>query len=257
MLVAGWGALALLFARDLKRFRLIGWTVLTVWATLVVLHGKPYYVGATYPMMFAAGAVALERGRSPRRGTALRRTAAVATAIYGVLVLPLGVPIVPPAPLERYIHAIGATQALRDNQGVLGRLPQDYADMLGWQERVAAVAQAFHTLSPLERAQAVVIGNNYGEAGALDFYGPRLGLPPVVSTAGSFYYFGPGTRLGKVAVTLGEGERGLHRLFDSVEAGPHLTNPLTVREERDLTIYICRGAKGTLQEIWPQEAGRH
>ena len=257
MLVAGWGGLALLFARDLRRFRLIGWTVLAVWATLVILHGKAYYVGATYPVMFAAGAVGLERLRAPRWGPALRRVAAVSTAAYGVLVLPLGVPIMPPAPLERYIHAIGATAALRDNQGVLGRLPQDYADMLGWQERVAAVAQAFHTLSPLDRAQAVIIGNNYGEAGALDFYGPRLGLPPVVSAAGSFYYFGPGTRPGSVAVTLGEGERGLHRLFDSVEAGPHLTNPLTVREERDLTIYICRGPKGTLQEIWPREAGRH
>jgi len=257
MLVAGWGAVALLFAGDMRRFRLIGWTVLAVWATLVVLHGKAYYVGATYPVMFAAGAVALERVRAPRWGPTLRRTAAVATAAYGVVVLPLGVPIMPPAPLERYIHAIGGTESLRDNQGVLGRLPQDYADMLGWEERAAAVAQAFHTLSPLERAQAVVIGNNYGEAGALEFYGPRYGLPPVVSAAGSFYYFGPGTRPGNVAVTLGEGERGLHRLFDSVEAGPHLTNPLTVREERDLPIYICRGPKGTLQEIWPREAGRH
>jgi len=257
ILVGVWGALALLLARGMQPFRLIGWTVLAVWVTLVVLHGKAYYVGPTYPVLFAAGAVALERVRAPRWGPALRGAAAVSTAAYGVLVLPLGVPIMPPAPLESYIHAIGATESLRDNQRVLGRLPQDYADMLGWKERVAAVAQAFHALSPLERAQAVIIGNNYGEAGALEFYGPRFGLPPVVSAAGSFYYFGPGTRPGSVAVTLGEGEGGVHRLFDSVEAGPHLTNPLTVREERDLTIYVCRGPKGTLQEIWPKEAGRH
>ena len=257
MLVGAWGGLALLLAKGMRPFRLIGWTCLAVWATLVILHGKAYYVGPTYPVLFAAGAVALERVRAPRWGPALRRAAAVSTAAYGALVVPLGVPIMPPAPLERYIHAIGATESLRDNQRVLGRLPQDYADMLGWPERVAAVAQAFRTLSPLERAQAVIIGNNYGEAGALDFYGPRYGLPAVVSAAGSFYYFGPGSRPGSIAVTLGENERGLHRLFDSVEAGPHLTNPLTVREERDLTIYICRGPKGTLQEIWPREAGRH
>jgi hypothetical protein len=257
MLVGAWGALALLLAGSLQRFRLIGWTVLVVWATLVVLHGKAYYVGPTYPVMFAAGAVALERVRATRWGPALRRTAAVATAAYGVVVLPLGLPIMPPAPLERYIHAIGGTESLRDNQRVLGRLPQDYADMLGWKERVAAVAQTYHTLSPLERAQAVIIGSNYGEAGALEFYGPRYGLPPVVSAAGSFYYFGPGTRPGSVAVTLGEGERGLRRLYDSVQAGPHLTNPLTVREERDLTVYVCRRPKTTLQAIWPREAGRH
>jgi 4-amino-4-deoxy-L-arabinose transferase-like glycosyltransferase len=257
MLVGGWGALALLLGKDLRPFRLIGWTCLAVWATLVVLHGKAYYVGPTYPVLFAAGGVALDGLRRLRLRAWLRGLAVDATAVYGLVVLPLGVPIVAPGPLERYIHAIGATQSLRDNQGVLGRLPQDYADMLGWKERAAAVAAAFHTLSPLERAEAVVIGNNYGEAGALDFYGPRFGLPPVVSAAGSFYYFGPGTKPGRVAVTLGEGERGLHRLFDSVEVGPRLTNPLTVREERDLTIYICRGIKRTLQAIWPEEAGRH
>jgi 4-amino-4-deoxy-L-arabinose transferase-like glycosyltransferase len=257
MLVGGWGGLTLLLARDPKPFRLIGWACLAVWATLVVLHGKAYYVGPTYPVLFAAGGVALDRLRRPKLRAWLRGLAVGATAAYGVVVLPLGVPILAPGPLERYIHAIGATQALRDNQGVIGRLPQDYADMLGWKERAAAVAQAVHTLSPVERAEAVVIGNNYGEAGALEFYGPRYGLPPVVSSAGSFWYFGPGTRPGRVAVTLGEGERGLHRLFDSVQAGPHLTNPLTVREERDLTVYVCRGIKRTLQDIWPEEAGRH
>ncbi len=257
MLLAGWGALALLFAAHLRRFRLIGWTVLVVWATLVVLHGKAYYVGATYPVMFAAGAVALERVHSARWGPAVRRTAALVTAAYGLVVLPLGVPIMPPAPLERYIRAIGASESLRDNQRVLGRLPQDYADMLGWEERVAAVAQAYRALPPQERAEAVIIANNYGEAGALEFYGPRYALPEPVSAAGSFYYFGPGSKPGRVAVTLGEAEAGLHRFYDSVEAGPHLTNPLTVREERDLTVYICRQPKTTLQEIWPGEAGRH
>ena len=65
-----------------------------------------------------------------------------------------------------------------------------------------------------------------------------------------------GTLPGRVAVTIGEGEAGLHRLFDSVEAGPHLLNPITVREERDLTVYVCRGIKRTLQELWPDVAGR-
>jgi 4-amino-4-deoxy-L-arabinose transferase-like glycosyltransferase len=256
MLVGAWGALALLVAPSLRRFRPLGWTVLAVWVTLVVLHGKAYYVGATYPALFAAGGVALEAARRPRLGAWVRGTAAWATAAYGLLVLPLGVPILAPVPLDRYIHAIGAVQSLRDNQGVLGRLPQDYADMLGWQERTAAVAEAYHALPPLERAQAVIIANNWGEAGALEFYGPRYGLPQVVCAAGSFYYWGPGPKPGAVAVTIGEGREGLYRLYDSVEAGPHLVNPLTVREERDLTIYICRRPKATLQEIWPREAGR-
>ncbi len=256
LVVGACGVAALLVSRRLRPFRLLGWTVAVVWAVIVVAHGKPYYVGATYPVMFAAGGAVLERLRAPRAGPALRWAAAGLTALYGVAVLPLGFPIMRPAPLRRYIRAIGAVEALRDNRGRLQPLPQDYADMRGWEERARAVAAAYRTLKPLERAQAIVIGNNYGEAGALEFYGPRLGLPPVVSAAGSFYWFGPGTRPGNVAVTLGEGEAGLHRLYDSVEAGPHLTDSLTVVEERNLTVYVCRGIKRPLQQIWPREAGR-
>jgi 4-amino-4-deoxy-L-arabinose transferase-like glycosyltransferase len=257
MLVGAWGALALLFAPGMPRFRLVGWTVLWVWVVLIVLRGKAYYVGPTYPILFAAGAVQLEWLPRSRLAAAARWAAVGLTAAYGALVLPLGVPILAPAPMERYVHAIGATEALRDNRGVVRRLPQDYADMLGWEDRVGAVAAAYRSLSPVERAKAIVIGNNYGEAGALDFYRPKYGLPPVVSSHGSFYFFGPGDRPGEVAITLGEGERGLHRLFDSVEAAGHLTNPLTVGEEQDLTIYICRRPKATVQAIWPGESGRY
>jgi hypothetical protein len=257
MLVGAWGAAALLLAPGMRRFRLVGWTCFWIWTVLIVLHGKAYYVGATYPVLFAAGAVQLERLPKSRPAGAVRWAAAGLVAAYGLLVLPLGVPIVAPAPLERYIHAIGAIEATRDNQGHPLRLPMDFADSEGWENRAVAVAAAYRTLSPGDRAKAVIIGNNYGEAGALEFYGPRYALPPVVSAAGSYYFFGPGDKPGEVAVTLGEGREGLRRFFDSVEAGPHLTNPLTVREEQDLTVYICRLPKTTLQAIWPKLAGRY
>ncbi len=256
MLAGAWGAGALLLAPPLRRFRALGWTILVVWAVLVVLHGKPYYVGATYPALVAAGGVALESVRRRAAGAWTRGAFAWATAAYGLLVLPLGVPILAPAPLLAYVRAIGATEALRDNMGQMGRLPQDYADMLGWKERTAAVAQAYRALPALERAEAVIIANNWGEAGALEFYGPHYGLPQVVCAAGSYYFWGPGPKPGAVAVTIGEGKEGLYRFYDSVEAGPHLVDSLTVREERDLTVYICRKPKTTLQAIWPKEEGR-
>ena len=251
------GLCALIVAPSMRPYRLLGWTCLWVWALLVALHGKAYYVGPTYPILFAAGAVALERLRAPRLGPALRWAAVGLTAAYGVLVLPLGVPIVAPAPLERYIHSIGAVEALRDNQGIIGRLPQDYADMLGWEDRAAAISSVYHGLSALERAKTVIIANNYGEAGALEFFGPRYGLPSIVCAQGSFYFFGPGVRPGEVAITIGEGRDGLRRFYDSLEVAGHLTNPLTVREERDLTFYLGRGPRTTLQAIWPGEAGRY
>lgn len=257
MLVGAWGLLALLFAPALRPFRLVAWACLAVWVLLVALHGKPYYVGPTYPLLFAAGGAALERVRRPTAGAWVRGAAAWATAIYGVLVLPLGVPILAPGPTERYVRAIGATEALKDNMGRPLHLPQDYADMLGWPERVAALAVAYHALPPLERAQAVIIANNWGEAGAAEFYGKRYGLPPVVCAQGTFYNFGPGERPGAVAITIGENRERLLQLFDSVETAGHLTNPLTVTEEQDLTIYVARRPRRTLQQIWPEVAGRY
>jgi len=256
VLVGVWGTVVFLVARPLRPFRLVAWTCVAIWVTLIVLHGKAYYVGGTYPLLFAAGGRALEALRGAAWRSALRWGLAGLVAAYGVFALPYGVPILTPRAMMRFMAALGPLGAQYDNQGNPLPLPQDYADMRGWQERAAAVAQAYNALPPLERARAVVIANNYGEAGAMEFYGPRYGLPPVVSAAGSYYFWGPGPLPGRVAVTIGESAEGLHRLFDSVEAGPHLTDSLTVREERDLTIYVCRGIKRTLQEIWPEEAGR-
>ncbi len=91
----------------------------------------------------------------------------------------------------------GLTDALRTNTGELGRLPQDFADMLGWEEQVEAVARVYRELPAGDRERAVIIGGNYGEAGAIDFFGPRYGLPGAVCPCGSYWFFGPGERPGR------------------------------------------------------------
>ena len=110
--------------------------------------------------------------------------------------------------LERPRQGTGAGVAMgggtETNTGEQLALPQDYADMLGWPEQAAAVAAAFRALPPAEQGVAAVLGGNYGQAGALALYGPRLGLPPAVSPAGSFWFFGPGDREGRVAVVVAD-----------------------------------------------------
>jgi len=68
---------------------------------------------------------------------------------------------------------------------------------------VRAVAAAYHDLPPEQRADAVVMGNNYGEAGAIDFYGPKYGLPGAISPRSSYWFFGPGSRPGRVVLSIG------------------------------------------------------
>lgn len=251
------GLAALLTRRDLRPFRVVGWTCLCVMAILLALHGKSYYAGPLYPTLLAAGGVWLERVGSPRTGAALRWGAAAALLLFMAVLLPLGVPILAPERMARYARAIGATAALRTNTGEMDRLPQDYADMLGWEAQARAVASVVRALPPADRGRAVLVAANYGEAGALDLFGPRYGLPQVVSPAGSFWFFGPGTRPGDVVVTIGVSREDLRPLFASVEEAGEVRSPWSVAEERDLTILVARGPRRTLQEVWPSLAGKN
>jgi 4-amino-4-deoxy-L-arabinose transferase-like glycosyltransferase len=256
-LIGAAGLVALLADRRLRAFRVVGWTCVWVFVVLMALHGKAYYAGPVYPALIGAGGVVLERVHGPRLGPVLRWGGATALLLTMVGLLPIGVPILAPAAMARYAHAIGASSALRTNTGEIERLPQDYADMLGWEEQARAVARVYRALPASDRARTVLVGGNYGEAGALDFFGPRYGLPAVVSPTGSYWFFGPGTKTGEVVVTIGAGREDLAPLFDSVEAAGRVMSPWSVAEERELTIYVARGPHRTLQELWPSLAGRN
>jgi 4-amino-4-deoxy-L-arabinose transferase-like glycosyltransferase len=256
-LIGAAGLVGLLADRRLRAFRVVGWTCVWVFVILMALHGKAYYAGPVYPALIGAGAVMLERVRGTRLGPVLRWVGATALVLTMAVLLPIGVPILPPAAMARYARAIGASFALRTNTGEMERLPQDYADMLGWEEQARAVARVYRSLPSPDRARTVLVAGNYGEAGALDFFGPRYGLPAVVSPTGSFWFFGPGTKPGEVVVTIGAGREDLAPLFDSVDAAGRVTSPWSVAEERDLTIYVARGPHRTLQEVWPSLAGRN
>jgi hypothetical protein len=136
-------------------------------------------------------------------------------------------------------------------QGMRLALPQDYADMLGWREKADAVARVVATLTPDDRERVVLYGASYGQAGALDLYGRRHGLPPVVSLAGSFYLFGPGPRPGGVVVFLGVEPEDLTELAcRSLAVTDRVRNPWGVPEERDVPVVVCRDPAITVQEVW-------
>ena len=93
----------------------------------------------------------------------------------------------------------------------------------------------------------------------MDFYGPKYGLPPAVSDAGSYWFYGPGRLPGEVLITIGKPIGDLSPYFTSVRRAAWITNPWWVSEERDNTIYVAEGPKpslGTLQSIWPKLKGK-
>jgi hypothetical protein len=249
-LLAAIGLVALLVGGQLSRYRAIGWSCVGAFAVLLLLQGKPYYLGPVYPALFGAGAVTLERNP-------LRWVFAAAILVYGAVLLPIGVPILPPERMAAYIERVGLTAALRTNTGELEQLPQDYADMLGWETQAKAVGQVYHALPVADRKQAVIVAGNYGEAGAIDFFGPRYGLPGAICPCGSYWFFGPGDQPGDVVVTIGPSREDLAPFFDSLQVATRITNAWAVEEERDLTIFVARRPRQTLQEVWPTLARRN
>jgi hypothetical protein len=169
----------------------------------------------------------------------------------------LGAPILPPAPMARYAAALGIGEAVATNTGGVLPLPQDYADMLGWRALADSVARVYDALPPADRARAVILANNYGEAGAVDFYGARFGLPKVVAPVGSYWFFGPGKLPGDVVITVGVQPADLASYFSSVEPVTRTRNPWGVREERSVPIVVARDPYRTLQSIWPEFRGRN
>jgi hypothetical protein len=255
VLLALAGAVWLLAAGEARPWRAAGWAAVVAFGTLLLLHGKAYYAGPVYPLLLAAGAVALERTQRWRR--TLIATTSLLTIAYGAVTLPLGLPVLPPASMARYAAGLGVTSAVRTNTGTVLPLPQDYADMLGWEEQVTAVAAAYHALPAVDRDRAVLIASNYGEAGAIDFFGARHGLPRAVAPIGSYWFFGPGALPGDVAVTIGFEAPELDGFYHEAVEVARVANAWGVPEQQDNPILVARRPLRTLQQVWPELAGRN
>ncbi|HYD52313.1 MAG TPA: glycosyltransferase family 39 protein [Gemmatimonadaceae bacterium] len=254
LVLAAVGAVWLLATRESRPVREVAIAPLVALALLALGRGKSYYGAPAFPALVAAGAVALARLRVP----ALRRATAgvlVASSVaVAVLAAPLALPLLPPPRLVEHLRAIGF--APETNVGEPLAIPQDQADMLGWEALVDTTARVARSLSPAEREGAVVVGINYGRAGALELYGPSRALPPVVSPYGSFWFFGPGARPGDPVIVVGEDPEEPAPLFARCELAARVRNAWGVPEERDVPITLCRGARTTLQALWPSLAGR-
>lgn len=234
---------------------------------LLLLGGKAYYAGPVYPVLLAAGASILWRlprkpraGRVPPRIRAARATLVVVALLqvaYGTVGLPLGLPILGPEPMARYAARLGMTAATQTNTGVQIELPQDYADMLGWEEFADTVARVFNSLPAEDRERASLFGTNYGRAGALDWYGRSRGLPPAVSNVGSYWFWGPGDRDWDVAVIAGTDSADLSGYFREVRRGARMVDARRVPEERDVVIWIVRDPYVPMSEVWPRFEGRN
>jgi 4-amino-4-deoxy-L-arabinose transferase-like glycosyltransferase len=176
----GW----LLVGRRRRPLAVLGWAFLFVLGAFIALKGKNYYVTPAYPVLFAAGAAGLEIVTEAHARRWLRWGYVTVAAAGGLVLLPLSAPLLPPEALVRYEGALGLAPPDFEHQRN-GPLPQYFADEFGWEEMVREVARVYHALPPDEKARTAIFSNGWGEAAAVDFYGPRYGLPRAISGCGA------------------------------------------------------------------------
>jgi hypothetical protein len=240
----------LLADREGRRYRALGVAWLVLMAEMLLLDGRVYYPAPAHPMLFAAGGVALERWWDGAWGRRARPVYAGALALSGLVLLPLFAPCLPPEVFVRYSRAIGMTQP-RIETHRLGPLPQLFADRFGWPEMAAVVARAYQSLPPAERARTAIFGQNYGQAGAIDLYGPRLGLPKALSGHLAYHDWGPRGYTGESVIVMDDDPETLRQLFRSVEWVGRVEHPYSMPYQH-FDVYHCRGLRTPIGELWPR-----
>lgn len=243
------GAAWLCLAGAARPFRPLGLAFLAVLALLVATHGKPYYLAAGLAIPIAGGAVAWERWTAARAG-ALRPALVVLVVAANAAAAPLARPVLDVDTYVRYADAIGFSASSGERQQ-LGRLPQQFADMHGWRQLAEDVAEVHRSLPAPERPRACIVGQNYGQAGAVDFFGPELGLPPAISPHNAYWMWGPRGCTGEVVIVIGDELSRLRELFESVELGKVHDCTDCMPYEDGRPIWIARRARRSLAQLWP------
>ena len=245
------GLLWLFASRDGRRYRALGIIYLVTLAEFIVLHGKSYYLAPAYPMLFAAGGLAAERVFAAHLRW-LKPGLLLVILVTGALFAPLAMAVLPPDKLIAYMQAIHL-QPPRTETSHTAALPQVFADQFGWEQMVGSVAHVYHHLRPEDERRAAIFCQNYGEAGAIDFFGPKLGLPPAISGHQNYFLWGPRDWTGEVALVLDTNDEDERDQFASVEdLGQIVSSPWAMPFERRMHIFLCRDLKAGVREFWPR-----
>jgi hypothetical protein len=219
------GLVELLRDREGKGWRLLGITWLVIMTCMLTMHGRMYYPAPAYIALLI---------------------------VTRLLIAPFA--NFPMLSVDQYIAyaKFWHYEPPRIENHRLGPLPQIYADQFGWKEMAQVVADAYQQLPPEEQRSCAIFGQYYGQAGAIDFFGSKMGLPPAISGHQSYFYWGPRGYSGDCMIVMDDSPERLGELYERAEKVGTVDHPLSMPHQH-FDVYLCHGAKfGTLEKIWPK-----
>jgi hypothetical protein len=246
--------LCFFFTKAGKKWRALGWTFLVALLVFLSQKGtKNYFLSPAYIMLFASGAVLLEQAigslEKERRSLMWLRAACIIIVLAGGAALaPLSICILSPQQFIAYMDFIRIKPPMTEHHKQ-SPLPQQYADMFGWPELTDKVAVYYNSLSDEDKAKTAIFGANYGDCGAIDFFGPKYGLPRSIGNHMNYWVWGPRGYTGESMIILGGTEEDLSRKFQSVVKVAETYHPYAMPYENK-SIWHCRGGKLDLKKEW-------
>jgi len=250
------GLFSLLFWSRLRPYRVLGWTYLVSYATFFFLHGKNYYLAPIYPMLFAAGSIAIEAGleRSQHQGIRLqwlKPTIVTVLLINGAYLAPVVVPMLSPDHFLAYARYLPFKLPVNEYSHARAALPQWYSDQFGWKEIADEAEIAWNRIPPAERGDCGIFAQDYGQAGAIDFFGSKKGLPGAMSGDRTYFLWGPHGYSGNCMIVLDDQKEVLEGYWTHVDfVGTSAPNRYALEQQID--VFLCKGKKfDSWAGVWP------
>lgn len=253
------GIIFFLIEKQLKEYRFLISISAVVLILLLLLKGKSFYTAGLFPFLIVTGALFLEKVFAKKY---LFISVTGVLVILSALLLPLGLPLFKPTKMVQYFDAFasvtGADFLRKDEDGNYRKLPQVYADMLGWNEITEKTNQAWMQVS--DKNSSFIFCANYGQAGAISVIGNKYNLPEPVSFSESFQYWLPkefDNEITELVYVIGTDAmdsgnfKDLNDFFNErVEIGT-VENPLAI--EYGTKIYLYKNPKSDFHEFWKEQ----
>ena len=238
-LAAVWvtGLVRLLRGGTLRWCRALGVAYLVLVVVFLVTGGKPYYLAGMFALLLAAGAQPVVDWA--RRGRRRLRSALLGAAlVLSLTSLPIVLPIVP-------VGAVRHTPIVALNY--------DAGETIGWPAYVREIGAVYAALPPAQRASAIVLGSNYGEAGAVGRFGRADGLPAAYSVQNGYWYWGPPPASATTAVAVGFGRGTLAPDCGTLRLAGRLSNHVGVADdEQGAPVWVCSALRAPWPTLWPR-----
>jgi 4-amino-4-deoxy-L-arabinose transferase-like glycosyltransferase len=224
-----------------KRYRPLGWMFAVPFGLMLIAQGRGYYLGPAYPMLIAAGAVlgeqwlaTLPAGRARLVQGIMWGLLAFGGVLFGALLLPI-------APVNSPWWDVASA------------INNDIKEEIGWPELTETVAGIYAALPTEERPQVGILTGNYGEAGAINLYGPAYGMPEAISGINSYWLRGYGDPPPQILIVLGFTYDQAEQYLGTCDLAGHITNRYGVMNEETKDhpdIFVCRQLYEPLPELW-------